>query len=130
MSAVKEIKTIQMVTRVKVMKMLNWDDLQYGKFQMDQAYAYLNYMMPDDAWGKSHLPQTASFWAWWRNHWHKRDAEFVDFAKGMPVHEAVLFYEITHNAEAIEYTPHSVILADAYAKMIYEMTHKESEVCK
>lgn len=118
-----------MVTRQKVMQLLDWNDLQYGYFQMEQAYAYLNHMIPGDAWGKNELPQTASFWAWWRNHWHKRDMQFVDDAKKMDVRKRVLFYEITHNAEAIEYTPHSVILNDAYAKMIKQVTHVESEVC-
>jgi len=128
MSAIKEVKNLQAATRQRVLDLLNWNDLQYGTFQMEQAYGYLNHIIPDDAWGKNHLPHTATFWAWWRNHWYKRDVQFLEYAEGLSAKKAVLFYEVTHTPEAIEFTPHSVILEDAYAKMVYEVTHKES-VC-
>lgn len=107
------------------MKLLGWDDLQYGKFQMEQAYAYLDYAIGLDEWGVQQISETASFWAWWRNHWHKRDMGFVADAKKMSLDERSLFYEITHNAEAIEFTPHRVIMDASFAKVIYQETHKQ-----
>lgn len=126
MSHTFAIKTIQQVTRWQVMKLLQWDDLQYGDFQMERAYAYIEHTIGHDVWGVKELKETASFWAWWRNHWHKRDMQFVQDAKKLSIEERVLFYEITHDAEAIEFTPHATIIADAFAKMIYKETHREA----
>lgn len=118
MSHAFSIKTMQQVTRRQVMKLLEWDDLQYGTFQMERAYAYIDLTMGADVWGVKELKETASFWAWWRNHWYKRDLLFVDEVKNLSVTERVYFYEITHDIDAIDYTPHTSIITDAFSKMV------------
>lgn len=126
MSHVKEVLTIQKVTREKVMKLLGWDELQYGKFQMQQAEAYLDYHIGADVWGVQQIKETPGFWAWWRNHWHKRDMQFAEEAKSFSPAERVLFYEITHDAEAMDYTPHSVIMHHTFAREV--ISGKRTEV--
>lgn len=106
MSHIEQVKTIQQATRAKVMLMLGWDDLQYGDFQFKQAEAYLEHHIGADVWGVQQIKETPGFWAWWRNHWHKRDMEFVYDAKALTPTERALFYEITHAVEAIEFTMH------------------------
>jgi len=118
MSHVAQIKAIQQLTRQRVMQLLDWSELQYGEFQMQQAEAYIQFMIGDDARGANELKQTPSFWAWWRNHWHRRDAQFVNDIENLSQQETIWFYEITHNAKTIEYTPHSVVFAQALAKRL------------
>ena len=126
MSHVQEIKSIQQFTRDKVMRLIGWDNLQYGQFQMAQAEAYLDYHIGADVDGVQMIRESAQFWAWWRNHWHKRDMQFVEEVKDMDEAERVLFYEITHDAEAIEFTPHSAIMHHTFAKEV--ISGKRSDV--
>ncbi|MDO3641946.1 hypothetical protein [Mucilaginibacter sp. L3T2-6] len=123
MSHVKAIKTIQQVTRAKVMQLLGWNDLQYGEFQMQQADAYIARQIGDDVWGVQQLKEAPAFWAWWRNHWHRRDEQFIGEVKNLTQPEMVMLYEITHDAEAIEYTPHFVVMQHAFQRQVID------EVC-
>jgi hypothetical protein len=116
MSNIKEIKALHQDTRQKVMQLLGWNDLQYGEFQMKQAEAYLDYHIGADGWGIQQIRETPGFWAWWRNHWYKRDVSFVDEAKGLSLSERVLFYEISHDAEGIEFTPHHNVLYHSFQR--------------
>ena len=115
MSHIKEIVSIQKFTRDKVKQLLGWDDLQYGEYQMQQADAYLEYQIGADVWGVQAIRETPQFWGWWRNQWHKRDMQFVEDAKGLAVNERVLYYEITHDAEAIDFTPQGNVLQHTFA---------------
>jgi len=125
MSYPAQIKTLQQVTRCQVMKLLDWNDQQYANFQFESGYSYLKFWIGDDVWGFSELPLTASFWAWWRNHWHKRDMDFINEAKPMSIAERRRSYSNIHNAETISFSPQKNIMEDAYAKMIYKITHEE-----
>lgn len=115
MSHTKHIATIQQITRNKVLAALGWDDLRYGAFIMARADAYLQYHIGADVDGVQLIKETTGFWAWWRNHWHRRDMLFLDEIKHLAPAEKVLYYEITHNAEAIEFTPHHLVMADSFA---------------
>jgi hypothetical protein len=123
MSHTVEIKTIQQVMRWQVMKLLEWDEAQYGEFQMNQAYTYVERAIGLTEWGVAQLMQTPDFWAWWRNHWHKRDMGFVPDAKKLSLQERRLFYEITHDAEAIGFTPHQVVMEAGLAGAIKRVAH-------
>ena len=124
MSHTDKIKTIQQVTRWQVMKLLNWNDQQYADFQFEQGYEYLKYWIGEDAFGFAELPLTSAYWAWWRNHWHKRDMSFVESAKQMSLNERLTRYHFIHKPETIQYSPQKAIMENAYAEMIYKVTHE------
>jgi len=115
MSHVKQIASIQQITRSGVLLALGWDDQQYGDFLMQQADAYLQYHIGADVEGVQQIKQTRQFWAWWRNHWHRRDVLFLTEIKHLAPAEKGLFYQITHDAEAIEFTPHHLVMEHTFA---------------
>ena len=115
MSHKKQIVTIQQVTREKVMALLAWDALQLGNYQMQQAEAYLTTNIGADSYAVQQIRQSASFWAWWRNHWHRRDMDFVEEVKHMDIAELRSYYHITHSVEAFNYTPHRAIMEHIFA---------------
>jgi hypothetical protein len=123
MNQAARIKAEQQQAKAQVMRMLNWNDQQFANFQFEMGFEYLKFWIGEDQFGFAELPQTASFWAWWRNHWHKRDLEFISRSATLSVNECRRFYRLFHDAEAIEYQPNSVVMDDAYAQMIYNLTH-------
>lgn len=128
MKYTNKIKADQQATTNQVMSLLNWNDQQYTQFQFEQGFEYLKFWIGEDVFGYKELPLTASYWAWWRNHWHKRDLEFIAKAQPMSINERRKLYHHINNPETIEYTPQSAVMADAYAQMVYTVTHAEVTV--
>lgn len=124
MNQAAKVKAAQQRAKEQVMRMLDWNDQQYANFQFEMGYEYLKFWVGDDDFGMKELPLTASFWAWWRNHWHKRDEDFINRSSLLTVAECRRFYRLFHDAETIEYQPNSVVMDDAYAQMIYNLTHE------
>lgn len=118
MSHTAMIKTIQQYTREKVMGLLEWDDLRYGEFQMQQADAYLEHHIGADVWGLKEIRESEHFWKWWRNHWFTRDADFIADAKGMSVDDRRLYYEVCHEVEAIEFSPASALMHHTFSRQV------------
>ena len=114
MSHITEVKTIQMVTRQQVLKLLGWDELQYGDFLMQQADVYLVTLMGADSAGINKLKASQSFWAWFKNHWHRRNMRFVSSAKRLNSRiDREHLYILTHDGETINFKPHSAIMREA-----------------
>lgn len=121
----KDLKLKMANTAERVQYALGWTPEQYAEFQFDQAYEFLKYWVGEDVFGYRELPLTALFWAWWRNQWHRRDADFVRSVKDMPIEWKQRTYRAMHSPQSITRTPGRVIMDDAYAKMIYQLTHAE-----
>jgi len=125
MSKINQVKTHHLAISGHIMRLLDWNEQQYADFQFDQAYEYLKFWIGEEVWGAKELPMSAAFWAWWRNHWHKRDLSFMDKARAMSMNERRNYYAFIHSPKAIAFKPQSVVMDDAYAKMIYNLTHEE-----
>lgn len=128
MNHANKVKAEQQATAYQVMRLLDWNEQQYTNFQFEQAFEYLGFWIGEDVFGYKELPLTASYWAWWRNHWHRRDVEFIAQAQPMSINERRKLYNHINDPETIDYTPHSAVMADAYAKMSYSVTHAEVTV--
>jgi hypothetical protein len=112
MSHIKHQISIQAFTRLKAIKLLEITEQAYGEVVMNCAYAYLHSQLGDSVIG-AELEKSALFWAWWRNHWHDVDMDFVNEVKHMDVAERNSYYAIVHNHQTFEYTPQKSILQDA-----------------
>jgi phage terminase large subunit GpA-like protein len=119
MTQIKKMVTLQTVTRLKVLKMLEVSELYYGDYLMQQAFAYLEEHMGGNIMCKT-LSETAMFWGWWRNHWHSIDMLFVDEARRMTPAERMQYYEIVHSLKNFEFTPPTTVLRDAFLKINYQ----------
>lgn len=123
MSHVKRQLTIQQVTRQKVMQLLDITELQYGSLVMDAAFAYLHQHMGDSP-SKNELSKTSLFWAWWRNHWHDVDMDFIQEVKHMSKAERNDWYAIVHDPATFNYTPQKSILQDACKTVKPQIKHQ------
>ncbi|WP_121812759.1 hypothetical protein [Mucilaginibacter kameinonensis] len=123
MSQIKQQITIQQATRQRVMHLLELTEVQYGSVVMFAAYDYLQMHTGDTTLTKA-LQSNPTFWAWWRNHWHKTDMAFVDECESLVVaydgirkrdlDERMQLYDAMHNPETFEFTPHSSILQEVF----------------
>jgi hypothetical protein len=121
-----EIKSIQSVTRALVMRALGWDELQYGHYIFDKGIEYLQNYIGDDEEIISLYSRHPLFWKWYRNHWHNRDAEFLQNCKNLTQVSKVAEYHYVHNMKCFKYKPHRVIMdMSMYADVIYPSTHQE-----
>ena len=112
MSHVKKTITLQSVTREKILQVLAITDMQYGDLLMAKAFAYLQDQLGGGTLGKE-LSESSLFWAWWRNHWHDIDADFLTECERMDLNELREYYNIVHHPMGFEYTPHRAIMLDA-----------------
>lgn len=117
MTQVKHQLTIQAFTRGKVIALLGITDLQYGQYQMAQGMAYLDAQLGGNVLGRE-LAANALYWAWWRNHWHDTEMEFIDTVKRITdTSERRMWYELLHDVKSFEYKPQRAILQDALNKI-------------
>jgi hypothetical protein len=115
MSLVKQQISIQAFVRGKVIGLLGITEERYGNYQMQQGEAYLHEQLGSSLMGKK-LAENALFWAWWRNHWHDVDMDFITEVKHMSRYEMQLYYETLHDDRSCEYRPHKAIIQDAIEK--------------
>lgn len=114
-------------SKERIMRLLEWSELQYCEFQYRMGLEYLQEYIPDDPDGIAWLERHRVFWAWWRNQWTLRDESYLD-SKIATVgirHRRNIYTEL-HNPRALAMgiTPPAVVLDDSYAQMIQE-TFKE-----
>lgn len=109
-------------TKLLIMHLLNWDELQYGEFQYKTGTQYLQAYIPHDPAGIDMLIESRIFWNWWKNHWLQRDEEFLKDAQVRHSHQALIvsMYICTHCPDTLvgQIRPQAVVLADSYSKMI------------
>lgn len=107
--------------RTQLQSMLNWDDLQYCEFQMEMGMKYLDRIAGPGEIGVKELSQSKLYWNWWKNHWNRRDQEFlndlvVTIASGLE--EIRQEYMYWHSPYNITVRPHKPIMEESFSKMI------------
>lgn len=117
-TGIKEIRIGTLSTLTQVLEVLQWNDLEYGQFQEAMGYAYLASEFEDDVLFVKELPYTAEFWAWWKNHWQKRDVLFLLAANDLGLSDRITLYKQFHSVDDFYFRPHRRILEKSYALMI------------
>jgi len=115
-----------------IMRLLKWDDLQYGNLQYESGMAYLNEYLYGDAHTVDKLSRSKVFWLWWRNHWTNRDEQFIDIHKSVTINSYEVrrqLYEQFNEGEMLAECihPNSVVLNETYAEMITVYIETEIE---
>lgn len=118
MTHIQQQRELNAITKSEVQQLLQWDDLQYGQFQFDAAYAYLrDSMQLEDCWINS-MTKVERFWQWWINQWNQRDIHcFLPNVHKFEV-PASDIYRFIHSAKFIDHHPSKQLLDEAYAKMV------------
>lgn len=104
----------------RVQRLLRWDDAKYAEFQERMGYRYLAEELEADHAAIKALTQNRLFWAWWINHWNRRDESFLHLHEGTATGCTVLeqIYRLKHNPNAIVFSPQRTILRHSFPEMI------------
>lgn len=124
-----------METKDLLCKHMNMSADEYSQLVFDNAYAYLNRIIPNDQLGMDLLTKSKAFWAWWQNQWNRRDRIFIREIDLHDVQHIVspdastlmreLYFE-THSVEGITVFPSRMILEESYAVMIGQVFKERS----
>ena len=107
--------------RSEVMKLLNWDEIQYSEFQYKMGCQYLQSYIPECPQQIDELIESRIFWNWWKNEWLFRDTALISTDIAKVKRSTILqIYLSTNDAEALRYEiyPNGVVLNNRYAEMI------------
>lgn len=107
--------------RIQIQALLQWTEVEYGEFQMHQGEAWLEHWLGKDAYGIKYLVTDRMFWRWWINHWDARDADFITYARRLPLAERRGRYQALNSPELLNKRPHKCVLEDSYARMMGEL---------
>jgi hypothetical protein len=130
MTQVDKLQQQAALLKMQVQNILNWDDMEYARFQEAMGLDYLerNY---GGAPLLDEIPKHREYWSWWRLHWMQRDLEFVEVSTMIYPTEQEAYYRRLHNPEAMHYKPHGIILRNTYEHMMRNLvknaTRKEVE---
>jgi hypothetical protein len=117
--------------RAGIMRLLKWDEQQYGEFQYDQGITYLQHYLKQDSHAADMLTRSRIFWNWWKNNWSNRDIALLQGAACTQVSTdaARLIYAELHDGctLAAEIYPNGVVLGETYARMMGELINHETK---
>lgn len=115
---INQIRVQALSQKEQVMSALQWSDLQYAEYQEQMGYLYLKSEFGSDSLYVAELPYSPEFWAWWKNHWSKRDQLFLMDAYKLDLSERLTLYSQLHNPYEFHFRPHSKVLEKTYSCMI------------
>jgi len=107
--------------RMQVLNVLGWDEMKYAQLQEQSGRDWVADRMGSDTYMSDEILKHRAYWAWWRMHWARRDAEFLDMAGMLFSKELESYYRELHTPNAIGYFPHSPILDATYGEMIHKL---------
>lgn len=114
------IATTTASIKERVQRLLKWNDAKYAQFQERMGYRYLEEELQADEASIKALSQERLFWAWWINHWNRRDEAFLHAHEGTATGCTVLeqIYRLKHNPNAVVFRPQRTILRGSFPQMI------------
>lgn len=113
------------LSKIEIMRILNWDDLQFGEFQYEEGLKFLEHYIEDR---EHQLTRSATFWNWWKNEWAFRDESLLINGIDIMNHNDVIdLYKAVHNGSILcnEIHPNRGLLDRSYSQMIDEFTKEE-----
>lgn len=121
-SQVETVKAQAEKTRIEVLNVLGWDELQYCEFQEQQGREYISIVLCTCEFDAVQLGNSKFFWRWWVNQWNRRDDDFLNNPQYHEARESfgdVETYEGIHSPEFLQgYYPHRVLFEESYSTMI------------
>lgn len=128
-SHIEAVRKDAACTKMLVQNLLGWDDLQYSEFQQEMGLAYLKHHFGEGA-VVDRIPEHREFWGWWKQHWTKREHEFLDLSSALFKHELEDYYRDMNDPTQMAYNPHGIILDNTYERMMSQLiknaTRKEA----
>src|SRR6185437_4175861 len=114
-------------TQELVLAMLEWSNDNHFEFVIDKAQEYLAKQLSPDETGKRRLMAQPEFWTWWRNHWSRRDADFVEQCLGeTDIDNLRAYYRHIHSYDRLQtIRPHKCLLQRSFAKAMQPVLDKE-----
>lgn len=129
-SSVATVKEVAVTHKELIQALLDWDELQYCNFQMEQGELYLNKLIGPDQYGIEFLVKSPTFWKWWINLWNKRDQDFIAELVNTDKEECIEVYRFTHSPYRLTSRPHKVILEESYRQMVgdaFDQYHRKGD---
>src|SRR5665213_3583606 len=113
-------KAERLTNQEKITRLLGWTEMDYSQFIYETGLGYLESYIPTDRAGIDALSRSKIFWAWWRNHWAIRDANYLDVLENFSLDNWEILYRQVHEIDALTNSiyPSAVVLEDSYAVMI------------
>lgn len=115
-----------------VCKLLDWPEMKYKEYVYNTGVAYLRIYLDGDNYAIGVLETKTIFWQWWKNHFMKRDENFLLLHKNLPIRDLEIRRQLyEHYNEpamlAANIHPNSVVLSETYAVMIQEVIATETQ---
>jgi hypothetical protein len=103
-----------------VLAMLEMNESEHFVLVVDKASDYLTKQLGPDEKGRERLLGAPEFWAWWRNHWARRDAQFIDECVGShddSIADLRAYYKHIHSSDRLQtIRPHKRMMDKSFVK--------------
>lgn len=112
-----------------ICKAFGLDELQYGQMVYNVGQWWIDKFFIKDPLMVDVLNNSCRFWAWWKNQWNNRDAEFVRLTSIDMINEpltgycyqaALELYNTLHESGAREIHPNRFVQEEVNAMIIEE----------
>jgi hypothetical protein len=120
-------------THELVIVMLEMDETEHFEFMVDKAVDYLKKQCGPDHAGQQRLLGQDEFWAWWKNHWSRRDAQFMDEAlasESNNLDDLKAYYNYVHSSDRLQsIRPHKRTMDKSFTKHVQPIIDREGIKC-
>ncbi len=97
--------------------MLDWDEATMHTLFIESALEYLDRQCGPDAEGIRLLREGNLFWPWFKNHWNRLDAAFIDECLGDDnLNDMRAYYKYKHTGSNMRFKPHKKIMEQSFAR--------------
>lgn len=114
------IKFIIEANKQQVRRLLGWSERRFSEFVAAKGIQYLKEVLFADDDAVLQLTKGDMFWQWWRNHWNKRDEEFLLYAGEYVLDHRLIMYEELHTITLDKY-PHRPIMEQSYSLLMEQI---------
>jgi hypothetical protein len=118
---IEKVRRENAAVRTQVMNLLGWDEMRYAEYQEQMGRAYLRDMFGEGTPLVDDIPNHRAYWSWWKQHWGRRDREFMEMSGMLFPHEMEPYYLDLHSPEGMAFRPHAAVLDDTYREMVHNL---------
>lgn len=120
MSHIAKTKLHFTINRLWVLALLGWSKEQYLQLQYERGIEYLAEYLQLDAATARAFEDSQTWWRWWVNQWHLRDANvFLPGALSVPCAETL--YLQVHSLWFIDAHPSAALMDESYNRMTKQL---------
>lgn len=133
-SAVEAARLKAKRTHELVLVMLELTEAEHFEFMVDKAIEYLKKQCGPDVIGQQRLLEQSEFWAWWKNHWNRRDEQFLDevlVTENNRIVDLRAYYDYVHGTDRLQsIRPHKRLMDKSWAKQVQPILEREVVKCR